>query len=85
MTHPLSKDSQRPSTGSEVCLFAGCGFGFAAIGSADAAGVVTVGLGVGSVCVGTCAGGARAVSAGSLVDVIGGGTSGALGPSASPS
>ena len=47
--HPLSIDSQFSSTGSEVGLFAGCGVGFAAVGSADAAGVVTVGLGAGSV------------------------------------
>jgi hypothetical protein len=49
MAHPLSIDSQSSSTGSEVCLFAGCGFGFAAVGFADVAGVVTVGLGAGSV------------------------------------
>jgi hypothetical protein len=49
MTHPLSIDSQSSSTGSEVCLFAGCGVGFAAVGSADAAGVVTIGLEAGSV------------------------------------
>ena len=49
MIHPLSVDSQFRSTGSEVCLFAGCDLGFAAVGSADAAGVVTVGLGAGSV------------------------------------
>ena len=49
MIHPLSIDSQFSSTGSEVGLFAGCGVGFAAVGSADAAGVVTVGLGAGSV------------------------------------
>ena len=28
MAHPLSMDSQSSSTGSEVCLFAGCGFGW---------------------------------------------------------
>jgi hypothetical protein len=49
MIHPLSVDSQFSSTGSEVGLFAGCGLGFTAVGSADAAGVVTVGLGAGSV------------------------------------
>ena len=49
MIHPLSIDSQFSSTGSEVGLFAGCGVGFAAVGSADAAGVVTVGLGAESV------------------------------------
>ena len=31
MAHPLSIDSQSSSTGLEVCLFAGCGFGFAAV------------------------------------------------------
>ena len=49
MIHPLSVDSQFPSTGSEVGLFAGCGLGFAAVGFGGAAGVVTVGLGAGSV------------------------------------
>jgi hypothetical protein len=49
MAHPLSIDSQSSSTGLEVGLFAGCGFGFAAVGSADVAGVVTVGLEAGSV------------------------------------
>ena len=47
MIHPLSMDSQFSSTGLEVGLFAGCGVWFAAVGSADAAGVVTVGLGEG--------------------------------------
>ena len=49
MIHPLSVDSQFSSTGSEVGLFAGCGLGFAAVGFGGAAGVVTVGLGAGSV------------------------------------
>ena len=49
MTHPLSIDSQFSSTGSEVGLFAGCGVGFAAVRFGGAAGVVTVGLGAGSV------------------------------------
>ena len=49
MIHPLSIDSQFSSTGSEVGLFAGCGLGFAAVGFGGAAGVVTVGLGAGSV------------------------------------
>jgi hypothetical protein len=49
MTHPLSIDSQSSSTGSEVCLFAGCGVGFAAVGFGGAAGVVTIGLEAGSV------------------------------------
>ena len=49
MIHLLSMDSQFSSTGLEVGLFAGCEVGFAAVGSADAAGVVTIGLGAGSV------------------------------------
>ena len=49
MIHPLSIDSQSALTGSEVGLFAGCGVGFAAVGFGGAAGVVTVGLGAGSV------------------------------------
>ena len=49
MIHPLSIDSQFSSTGSEVGLFAACGLGFAAVGFGGAAGVVTVGLGAGSV------------------------------------
>ena len=85
MTHPLSVASQPSSNGSVVCLFAGCGFGFAAVGSADVAGVVTVGLGAGSFGPGSGADGARAVPAGPLVGAIGGGNSDALGPSASPS
>ena len=85
MTHPLSIDSQSSSTGSDGCLFALCGFGFAAVGPTDDSGVVTVGLGAGSVCAATCAGGARAVSAGLLVGAIGEGDSDALGPSPSPS
>lgn len=50
MTHPLIVDSQSSSTGSDVCLFAGCGFGFTAVGSVGVAGVVTVGLGTGAGC-----------------------------------
>jgi hypothetical protein len=49
MTHPLSIDSQSSWTGSEGCLFAGCGVGFAAVGFGGAAGVVTVGLVAGTV------------------------------------
>ena len=70
MTHPLSMDSQSPSTGSEVCLFDGCGFGLPAVGSADAADVATVGLEQGSACAATCDGGTRAVSACSWVGAI---------------
>jgi len=44
----LSIESQLSSTGSEVCLFAGFGVGFAAVGFAGAAGVITVGLGAGT-------------------------------------
>ena len=47
--HPLSIDSQFSWTGSEVGLFAGCGVGFAGVGFGGAAGLVTVGLGAGSV------------------------------------
>ena len=47
--HPLSIDSQFSSTGLEVGLFAGCGLGFTGVGFGGAAGVVTVGLGAGSV------------------------------------
>jgi len=49
MTHSLNQDSQSSSTGSGICLFAGCcGVGFAAGGVAGAAWAVTVGLGAGS-------------------------------------
>ena len=78
MIHPLSMDSQSSSAGSVVGLFAGCGFGFTAFGSA---GAVTVGLG--AVCTATCDGGAMAVSACPLAGETGVAESDALGPSAS--
>ena len=83
MAHPLSMDSQSSSAGSVVCLFAGGNFESAAVAPSDADGAVTVGLGVGSASVATCARGTESISACWSVCWIGEGDSGALDPSAS--